>query len=503
MGRLTDPEASYRNLPPRVGGQWAGDVGERAGGGLPRRRLDGPLDRGRSCRIWAILAVSAACLVGISSFPRDARADAFDFNDSTWEGCSDLLALARSELGADRVVVQSVLDWSKVKPSDGIILLHPTRSVDVEEATEFMKAGGRLAVLDDYGRGEKLLAHFRIRRRSLPTRPVTFLRSKPALPVAEPAVDPEARTTVGVHPTVAQVDRVIVNHGTGLIHPELTPVLEVRAIGEDNVVFAVAGQVGAGRLFAVGDPSAVINQMLRYPGNRDFARGLIRYLLAEHQPKQNPAAAGVPAPAGRLYLFANQFSERLGFGGVTPLRKSLNKQLRALTDALADVRQNGFPWWLHVAVAGVIGLMLLWWASRALLRGYRRRLPHFARQVPLVSQGGLAGRVAVLSSSASPRGIGLLELRSALLESLSYRFGLSAHVRASQLLAELDRHGELDRKLRTELQSSLSVMDSAERALVSGQPLRVTRRQMLRVADVVKCVLSRCGVDLHRVSPTR
>ena len=34
-----------------------------------------------------------------------AWAGPFDLNDASWEGCTDLLALARKELGKDRVVV--------------------------------------------------------------------------------------------------------------------------------------------------------------------------------------------------------------------------------------------------------------------------------------------------------------------------------------------------------------------------------------------------------------
>ena len=36
-----------------------------------------------------------------------------------------------------------------------------------------------------------------------------------------------------------------------------------------------------GRLLAMADPSAFINLMLRYPGNRNFARGVLKYLLED------------------------------------------------------------------------------------------------------------------------------------------------------------------------------------------------------------------------------
>ena len=42
----------------------------------------------------------------------------------------------------------------------------------------------------------------------------------------------------------------------------------------------------SGRLFAMGDPSVVINEMLRYPGNRAFASGLLKYLVGERRRRQ-------------------------------------------------------------------------------------------------------------------------------------------------------------------------------------------------------------------------
>ena len=56
--------------------------------------------------------------------------------------------------------------------------------------------------------------------------------------------------------------------------------LRIPANGEADVILAVAGQVGKGRLFAMGDPSATMNQMLRYPGNRAFVAGLVCATLA-------------------------------------------------------------------------------------------------------------------------------------------------------------------------------------------------------------------------------
>ena len=72
------------------------------------------------------------------------------------------------ELAVRRPVEERVHDWNEVGPADGVHVLHPLQSMDAEETTAFMKAGGRLAIVDDYGRGEDTLRRFHIERTSLP-----------------------------------------------------------------------------------------------------------------------------------------------------------------------------------------------------------------------------------------------------------------------------------------------------------------------------------------------
>jgi hypothetical protein len=438
-----------------------------------------------------VLVVGLCALLATVALVSKAEAAAFDLNDATWEGCAELLDLARREIGKDRVVVLSTLDWEEVKGSDGIMILHPTRPLDPEEAAAFMRAGGRMAILDDYGRGDKLLTHFRIHRRSLPTQPVAFLRGKTALPIATPAFDSNGSEVLGLHPTVADVKQVVLNHGTGLRHPELTPVLEVRSAGMAPVAVAVAGQIEGpnvkGRLFAMGDPSAFINLMLRYPGNRTFAVGLVHYL----------ADGDATDPRkGRLFIVANEFGERGSFGGVTPFRKTLDRRLRALGEAFEELRDEGFPWWLHVAIAAAVALLVLWWSVRALGRLYKSRVPRFARAVPLVAQGGVAGRVAVLSSGASPPALALLELRSALAEALAEHLGLSPQTSPAALVEEVKRRDGLSAPLEARARQMLGSMRAAETAVVAGGPHKVTRDEVKRAAGIIDQLLEGAGVDI-------
>lgn len=435
-----------------------------------------------------LLALSA--LVALVLAPMHARAAAFDVNDTSWEGCSELLDIARAELGAARVVPVAVLDWEQVKPEDGVLALHPLQGMDADETAAFMKAGGRLAIIDDYGRGDDTLRRFHIERTSPPSRPAQALRNRPALAIAEPVIDVVAGRATGPHPVVANVQKLVTNHPTGLIHPNLSPVLQIKAIGEPDVIIAVAGQVGKGRLFAMSDPSAMMNQMLRYPGNRAFAAGLTRYLVDDDGPMLRK---------GRLFLVANRFDEKGSFGGETTLRKDIDSAAASLQDALADARNNGFPPWMHVSLAVIIIGVASIWAMRAAARLYKSPLPRYARRIPLIAQGGAAGRFAMLAAPSSARGLVLLELKSALYETVAHRFGLEVEP-APEVLIRLVA-SVADAALVDELRNAVDLMGRVETAVVAGQRPRLTPKVLLDAGDVVRRAIDACQPDLARRSP--
>lgn len=419
--------------------------------------------------------------------PRVARAGAFDINDTSWEGCSELLEIARAELGTARVVPLAVVDWEQVRPEDGVIALHPLQPMDADETAAFMKAGGRLAIIDDYGRGNETLRRFHIERASPPSRPAQALRNRPALAIAEPVIDVVAGRSTGPHPVVASVQKLVTNHPTGLLHPNLSPVLHIRSVGEPDVVIAVAGQVGKGRLFAMSDPSALMNQMLRYPGNRGFAVGLVRYLVDDDGPMLRK---------GRLFIVANKFDEHGAFGGQTTLKKELDSAFSSLADALADARTNGFPPWMHVALAILVIGAAAVWALRAGARTYKSPLPRYARRIPLIAQGGAAGRFAMLAAPSSARGLVLLELKSALVESVAFRFGLEADPAPDVMVRLLAGLG--DAALVDDVRRVLGVMVSVEGKVLVGQRPRVPLNVLTDADDVVRRAVALC----HRDAPS-
>ena len=444
-------------------------------------------------RTLAVIAAFLVALITIAGSARTASAGAFELNDAGWEGASELLEIARAEIGAARVHAVAVLNWNEVQPEDGVLAVHPLQAMDEGDTAAFMKAGGRLAILDDYGRGDETLSRFRIERIPPPSRPVSALRNKSALAIAEPVVDVVAGHSGGPHPVVAHVQQLVTNHPMGLRHPNLSPVLRIRAIGEPDVVIAVAGQVGKGRLFAMSDPSATINQMLRYPGNRAFVAGLVRYLVDDDGPHKR---------RGRLFIVANRFSEEGSFGGEGTIRKDLESQLKALAAALAAARADGLPPWAHVLVAAGLALSLAVWVARSAARPYKSPLPRYARPLPLVAQGGVAGRFAVLAAPTSPRSLALLELKSALYEGLQQKLGLTSEPAPDALARVAAQAGKLDGSAHSALKEVLQMMHDVETAVVAGRPAAVSQSALARAAAVVHDVLAACA-DAPLRAPAR
>jgi hypothetical protein len=435
--------------------------------------------------VGAVLIVIAGLLT-----PRDVLAAAFEVGDTSWEGGSELLEVARSELGPSRVRAVAVLDWSEVQPEDGVLAVHPLQAMDADDTAAFMKAGGRLAILDDYGEGEQTLSRFRIYRVPPPSRPVAALRNKAALAIAEPVVDVVAGHATGPHPVVAHVQQLVTNHPTGLRHPSLSPVLRIRAIGEPDVIVAVAGQVGKGRLFAMSDPSATINQMLRYPGNRAFVAGLVRYLVDDD---------GGMRRQGRLFIVTNRFAEEGTFGGQGSFPKTIRSLLNDFVLAFADARRDGFPPWAHLLFAAAAAIGLAAWVARAAARPYASPLPRYARPTPLVAQGGIAGRFAMLAAPSSPRSLALLELKSALYEGLRPHLGYAVDPAPEALAKMVLKAGSLDERSYSSLKEILAMMHAVENAVVAGRPANVSQHDLARAADVVREILD--GVGERKIEP--
>lgn len=415
-----------------------------------------------------------ALISALISLVTQAHAAPFDLAGEDWEGCVELVRLARSELGASKVVVTNQLDFHDLTPDDGLVLLYPEKNLDVDELTKFMHAGGRVVLLDDFGRSEGLLEYFKIGRVASPRKPAEFLRKNPQLALAEPA---------SAHPVVADVSRVVTNHPTGLTHKGLSEVLKIRGNGEPDVDVAVAGQVGSGRLLVVSDPSIVMNSMLRYAGNKAFARGLVRYSV-DHD------ATG--KRGGRLFIASGGFEQKGAYGDAD---STWNDWLRNLKEALEDMRRDGVPASIAYALAVALGLALVVWIGSRAGRLHKPITPRFVRETPKVAQGGVAGHAAVIAAPQTSRVLAVLELKSALEEQLTGILGLPKVPGHQELLSQVASQGVLDADGVSSLSRLLLRMASVETMVVfqrSGgmvQPIR--DHEVVTIARTVTDLLSR------------
>jgi hypothetical protein len=307
---------------------------------------------------------------------------------------------------------------------------------------------------------------------------------------------------------VAGVDRIVTNHPTGLETDRglrLTTVLEMPATDESPTPLALIGVIGdakhcglspdaadepvqttsaagrCGRLFAMGDPSSVMNQMLRYPGNRTFAARLVEYLVGDDTWGKR---------GGSLYLVANEFSQRGSFGGRSGLIGAIDDRLAAITRLVATIRREGLPEPLSLVLAIMAAGAAAVWTVGAATRRYRRAPPRYTRPTPLVAQGGLAGRAAVLGAETTHRALAVLELKLALEEALRQRLGLPETAGKERILEEIDRQAALSRRNSSELESLFKEMARAEDAVSRTERIRVTPAMVRSMHDQMTSILA-------------
>jgi hypothetical protein len=411
------------------------------------------------------LLVTAACLVCLLGIfaPRSAGAAPLDPKGQDWEGLSQFVGIAQAELGTQRVVAASHVDLSQLRKEDALFIVHPSSAMDVDELSTFMRAGGRVVILDDYGTGDELLARFGIRRVPLPSRPAEMLRDNPALAIAEPA---------STHAAVRDVGRVVTNHATGLDHKALSAVLVVRGQGEPDVLLSVAGAVGQGRLLAVGDSSVLMNSMLRYPGNHALAAALVRYATEDDVWGKRD---------GKLYVLANDFVTTGTFGADSRVGGALGEAWRTFEEALETLRHDGMPALAAYLLALAVGLGVVAWTSTRAGHPHRAVAPRFVKPAPPAVQGGVAGRAAVLAAPGTSRVLAMLEMKNALEEDIATRLGLDRAPPPEELAKRARAAGLLDAERAEALARLLKMLGEMENAFSLRQRRAIDR---VRDADV-------------------
>jgi hypothetical protein len=197
--------------------------------------------------------------------------------------------------------------------------------------------------------------------------------------------------------------------------------------------------------------------MLRYPGNRQFAEGLLGYLVENDSWGERE---------GKLYFVANGFQQKGQFGDRGGLLSGMQQALR---DTLSEMHEHGLPEPLPLLLAALGCLGVMAWALLYAARPRPRTTPRYSTAEPLVAQGGTAGRIAVLSAPSTDAALGLAELRAASTELLGERLGLGRSPSSKLLLAELERRGLLSRDGLRDLEGAFSELRDIEDRIVKKQ----------------------------------
>ena len=98
----------------------------------------------------------------IAIFPTLVVAADFDPGDPSWNGLSELMTVA-ADLGIQVETPDRVELWT-LAANDALLIVHPTTSPPASSLSGFMRAGGRVAIADDFGDGGQLLQSFEIGR---------------------------------------------------------------------------------------------------------------------------------------------------------------------------------------------------------------------------------------------------------------------------------------------------------------------------------------------------
>jgi hypothetical protein len=215
-------------------------------------------------------------------------------------------------------------------------------------------------------------------------------------------------------------------------------------------VLALVGQTSSGKLVAVGDPSTLMNSMLRYPGNAQLARNL---------------ASFVARPAGKVYLSMGAFEETGTFAASPELANA--KHESAVPFSLDSVSGLG-PRATQI-LAALIGLGVVIWIGSAAGRTYKVRMPRLTRIIPLFTQGGAAGHAAAVGARRAPREIAMIEIGNALEAELALALGLPSAPLHEELVGRLLGAGLLHRASAIALRKLLSQVTHIDTLISAGR----------------------------------
>jgi hypothetical protein len=189
------------------------------------------------------------------------------YNDEGWNGLATFASLA--EGSGLQVLQRQELDWESLDNNDLLILLYPTNHLDPNHVVQFIRSGGRVLIADDFGAGESMFSKLGARRSTIIDAD-EFHNDQLFAPVAHPT---------GHHDLSRGVLKLTTNHPGAVSNLESG----MRSVFEfsDGSTLVAEGTVGQGHYVILTDPSVLINRMLQFEGNLEFAINLLRFLAVE------------------------------------------------------------------------------------------------------------------------------------------------------------------------------------------------------------------------------
>ncbi len=406
---------------------------------------------------FALRSIGMAALF-VCATPSVARATDYDVRSNAWNGLQELVRIAQTSEVDLRPTDD--LDWRDVRRGDGLLIVYPLAAIDLNDLSNFLEEGGRLALMDDFGRSDRLLRWFQVARNDavqgdarssqMPGLLIAYRRSEHAL--------------------AEGVDTLVTNEPVALWHPRLPPIFALSDDPRQGIV--VAGQVGRGRLVVSGDPSVLINTMMRFAGNRQFARNLLVY-LAEHR-------------GGRVHLIHSRFSTHGLYRGRGRARTPAREFVENVNDALGRIStllgEQSIVRFLSLLVA-----LCVCAAVTARMWG-RKPSDRFGPTGPAGAAASSAEKVALFSARGANMLYPVLVAKRYFERSLLRAVGLRPPTDVGAVLAQAKNR--IDSAQQSELRAILIELDSLATPSHEGGPSRVSAPRFLSLWRRIGAILT-------------
>ena len=386
-------------------------------------------------------------MIALSTSTAHAGPEEYSPTNTSWNGLSSFVSVAR---GISTVETPTSLDLSRLTRRDAIVVVYPQADLPLVSLSSFLRSGGRVALVDDYGAGDELLQLYGITRGDAqPTRATPLLRNNGNLPLAHRRLQD--------HPLTDGVTALVTNHPRVVWHRELRPVF---AFDDSAQGVVLAGVVGEGRLVTMADPSILINNMLESSDNRRFAGNLVRYLQVERP--------------GTLYILGPE-STLTGLAGDRGAAHGLST-LSDWATRFAEARLP--PLGLQIIAAALVAILLV-----ITFGTLPRRSPYDSKTMfPAQFTENILVQNLRLMGRQNNLGAPLLLYKSEIEAAILRHLGLRAPRNLSEVLAAGKSRG-LPNALLSELRQLFVELDSLEREAEGTFVGRMPRATFHRVVD--------------------